>query len=297
MVTCKITSRHTVDSLLQVYCPHSALDAAEGGLTDWLADIVTGEPATAPEHQERGEEEPAAETEREGEYKEDGEAENDPFVDSSKRPVFMLQHHPSHKLLGPNPDLLLNAVEHTREPIHPLNTPVEGHERAGAGRIVCFRQPQALSALIERIARGVGNPKGFPIAVPQGRAVDSISISSVGICAGSGASLLAGRDVDLLFTGELPHHEALAAIERGQCVVTLFHSNTERGFLHAVLRAQLQASVKEEWEALRTELKQQLPQDGSADDVREALDDGSVVVDCSERDRDPYGIVISKAEA
>ena len=38
-------------SPLQVYCPHTAVDAAPGGLGDWLADIVTGtlgdpEPAT-----------------------------------------------------------------------------------------------------------------------------------------------------------------------------------------------------------------------------------------------------------
>jgi len=296
MVTRKITLCYTADMLHQVYCPHSALDAAEGGLTDWLADIVTGEPATAPEHQEGGEEEPAAETEKEGEHQEDGAAETDPFVDASKRPVFMLSHHPSHKLAGPNPDLLLNAVAHTRTPIQPLTTPVAGHARGGAGRIVRFAQPQRLDALIERIARGVGNPKGFPIAVPQGRAVESVRVASVGICAGSGAALLAGLDVDLLFTGELPHHEALAAIEAGRCVVALFHSNTERGFLHAVLRERLLAKVRDEWEVLRKELKQQLPSDGSSDDVREALEDGSVVVDCSERDRDPYGIVISKEE-
>jgi len=208
----------------------------------------------------------------------------------------MLQHHPSHKLLPPKPDLLLNSVEHTREPIHPLDPPIPGHERAGAGRIVRFKTPQPLEAIIERIARGVGNPKGFPIAIPQGKSVESIDISSVGICAGSGASLLGGLDVDLLFTGELSHHDALAAIEKGRCVVTLFHSNTERGFLHSVLKGQLQAKVKAEWEALRAELRKELPQDGSADDVHEALDDESVVVDCSERDRDPYGIVISKAE-
>lgn len=208
----------------------------------------------------------------------------------------MLQHHPSQKLLGPKPDLLLNSLQHTREVIQKIDPPVNGHEGAGAGRIVRFHQPQSLVSIIERIARGVGNPKGFPIAIPQGRSVDSISISSVGICAGSGSSLLRGLDVDLLFTGELAHHDALAAIEKGQCVVTLFHSNTERGFLHTVLREQLQVKVKEEWEALRKGLKKEFPADGTEMDVQEGLDDESVVVDCSERDRDPYGIVISKAE-
>ena len=41
----------TANFRLQVYSPHTAVDAAPGGLGDWLADIVTGtlsdpEPAT-----------------------------------------------------------------------------------------------------------------------------------------------------------------------------------------------------------------------------------------------------------
>jgi putative NIF3 family GTP cyclohydrolase 1 type 2 len=162
------------------------------------------------------------------------------------------------------------------------------------GRIVRFKKPQPLSSIIERIACGVGNPKGFPIAIPQSSNIDSISISSVGICAGSGGSLLSPlKDVDLLFTGELPHHEALAAIERGQCVIALFHSNTERGFLHSLLKTQLLAKVKEEWEAVRKEEREkgELPEE-----VLEALEDEDVSVEVSERDRDPYGIVIAKSE-
>jgi hypothetical protein len=102
--------------------------------------------------------------------------------------------------------------------------------------------------------------------------------------------LSALRDVDLLFTGEMSHHEALAAIERGQCVITLFHSNSERGFLHAVLRDQLEKRLKEEWDRVREE-------DKSGKDVSEELlnllNDDEVVVEISEQDRDPYGIVIA----
>lgn len=28
---------------ISVYCPHTAVDAAPGGLNDWLADVVTGQ--------------------------------------------------------------------------------------------------------------------------------------------------------------------------------------------------------------------------------------------------------------
>lgn len=55
--------------------------------------------------------------------------------------------------------------------------------------------------------------------------------------------MLNGLDVDLLFTGELSHHEALAAIEQGKSVITVFHSNSERLFLHDNLRGQLGGAI------------------------------------------------------
>ena len=119
------------------------------------------------------------------------------------------------------------------------------------GRIVRLSEPVPLPDIIDRIGLGLGNPKGFPIAVPQGKQAGDMMIRSIGICAGSGGHLFgemekAGEEVDLLFTGELSHHEALAAIEKGKCVICLFHSNTERGFLHSVLKVQLEATIAEE---------------------------------------------------
>ncbi len=163
------------------------------------------------------------------------------------------------------------------------------------GRIVRFSSPQRLTDIIDRISRGLGNPKGFPIAIPQGSSIDIIAVSSVGICAGSGGSLFKDLDVDLLFTGELSHHEALAAIEKGQCVICMFHSNTERGFLHSVLREKLEACVEEEWRAKRARMGEEIGR-GQFQVLGEALRDESVSVAVSERDRDPYGVLISKGE-
>jgi len=56
--------------------------------------------------------------------------------------------------------------------------------------------------------------------------------------------MLAGLDVDMLFTGELSHHEALAEIENGKVVVTAFHSNTERAFLRERMQHQLSDELK-----------------------------------------------------
>lgn len=196
------------------------------------------------------------------------------------------------EVLQTNSSCFSDSTAHTRTAIKPLD--ITDVPNAGMGRIVRFETAQKLSSIIERIARGVGNPKGFPIAVPQGSNISDIYIKSIALCAGSGGSLFAGLDdIDLLFTGELSHHEALAAIERGQCVITLFHSNTERGFLHNVLKAQLLEKVKEEWQNIR---KEELSKDGVSEELLEALEDEYVGVEVSEKDRDPYGIVIAKAE-
>jgi putative NIF3 family GTP cyclohydrolase 1 type 2 len=162
-----------------------------------------------------------------------------------------------------------------------------GFEEAGMGRLITFSQPQPLTHLIERIARGV--------AIPQNRQVEDIKISTVGICAGSGGSVLRScPSADLLFTGELSHHEALAATELGKSVVTLFHSNTERGFLHSVLREQLTKTLKQEWKRVRGE--ETAKGKDLSSEWEDALKDEEVWVEVSERDRDPYGIVILQSE-
>ena len=40
-----------------------------------------------------------------------------------------------------------------------------------------------------------------------------------------------GDDVDVLLTGEMSHHEVLAANAEGKHVILSDHSNTERGYL------------------------------------------------------------------
>ncbi|KAI5269711.1 NGG1p interacting factor 3 [Aureobasidium subglaciale] len=267
---------------ISVYSPHTAIDCAPGGLGDWLADIISGTPMSAEELAAQAEEKKEPETPSQG----------------LKRPTAQLQHHPS-QLSIKDRTLKLGNDTHTRRPITPCKVPGYENTTAGMGRIVRFNTPQPLLEIIDRIGRGLGNPKGFPIAIPQGKTMEQIDISSVAICAGSGGGSFSGlgkngeEDVDLLFTGELSHHEALAAIEQGKCVIALFHSNTERGFLHGVLKPQLENAVKEEWERVRQEEKNKA---GLSEDYLEALEDDHVEIHVSEVDRDPYGIMISKDE-
>lgn len=285
---------------ISVYSPHTAIDCAPGGLGDWLADIVSGTPSDPEEAQ--GEASPESQSRPASPTKKGPQPspleKDDPFSQPLKRPVFHLQHHPS-QLSIKDQALKLADNRHTRRPIQPCKLPGYENTGAGMGRIVRFSEPQSLLSIIDRIGLGLGNPKGFPIAIPQGKQMHEIHISSVAICAGSGGGLFAGlgkngeEDVDLLFTGELSHHEALAAIEQGKCVIALFHSNTERGFLHSVLKPQLERTIKEEWNRVRGEEKNK---PGLGDDYLEALEDDHVEVHVSEVDRDPYGIMISKNE-
>jgi putative NIF3 family GTP cyclohydrolase 1 type 2 len=176
-----------------------------------------------------------------------------------------------------------SRIAHTRTTIHPSPSPIpEGFETAGMGRLVTFSEQQPLTTLLDHISRGFGNPGALSIAVPQSQTLDSIAISTVGVCPGSGAGVLmkAGPSgpPGLLLTGELSHHDALAAIERGSVVITLFHSNTERGYLHDVMQRKLTDGLQQSWETQK----------------KKGTDEqwGDFRVDVSERDRDPYGIVV-----
>ena len=221
-----------------------------------------------------------------------------PEMKKTSRPSMMARQSTYSRPTYPKPaelektDLTPSNIGHTRSVIHPVKD-VGGFAEAGMGRLIKFESPQPLTHLIERIAEGVGSPKGFPVAIPQTRQVEDIMISSVGICAGSGHEVLKDVDADLLFTGELSHHDALAATEKGKCVVTLFHSNTERGFLGSVLKAKLTKTIKEEWKRVREEVMAEVNEKWElAEEWEDALNDEDVLVECSVRDRDPFGIVI-----
>lgn len=189
---------------------------------------------------------------------------------------------------------------HSRSTIHPspaASIP-EGFESAGAGRLVTFETPQSLTSLIDNVARGIGMPGGIPIAIPQGSSVDQIRIRTVGMCPGSGSGVLmrGGEIPDLLLTGEMSHHEALAATERGSVVISLSHTNSERGYLRSVMHPKLLEEVKQCWNALHGEAVKDGSPSLEADLVKVHHTEGEVQVSVSQADRDPYGIMIWRGD-
>ncbi|KAI8137750.1 GTP cyclohydrolase 1 type 2/Nif3 [Fennellomyces sp. T-0311] len=120
-------------------------------------------------------------------------------------------------------------------PIVPALNPPEGHEQAGTGRLFTYDDPTPLKTVIDKIKELTGLP-----FLRVAAASDSELIKTVAICAGSGSSVLSPVQADLYFSGEMGHHDVLAALAQGTSVVLCEHSNTERGYLSAVLRPKLQ---------------------------------------------------------
>jgi putative NIF3 family GTP cyclohydrolase 1 type 2 len=99
------------------------------------------------------------------------------------------------------------------------------------------------------------------------------------MCAGSGGPIVLPCPADVIFTGELSHHDALSAIEHGRIVIATFHSNSERGFLKEVMQPKLLESLREAWAEVR--------RDGGAEET----EGREVEVGVSEVDCDPYVVV------
>ncbi|KAJ5898844.1 hypothetical protein N7495_003588 [Penicillium taxi] len=244
---------------ISVYSPHTAVDTVPGGMADWLCDVVTNTFLTA---------------------------DSKPAIKDCASALYSAPIFPQPELVPLRSAKSDHQIPHTRSTIHPSPSATipEGFESAGAGRLVTFTEAQLLTSLIDHIGRGVGFPAGIPIAIPQLKSIDDIQIRTVGMCPGSGSGVLlrGGEIPDLLFTGEMSHHEALAATERGSVVISLSHSNSERGYLRGVMQNKLLHELAQQWETDRK----------TASSSEEIYDDATVDVSVSKTDRDPYGIMV-----
>ncbi|XP_063685671.1 NIF3-like protein 1 [Bolinopsis microptera] len=123
-------------------------------------------------------------------------------------------------------------------------TPTPSVLNAGMGRIITLSTPLPLTKICD-ILRGHLGIKYLRLGHADqecwARRLKSTNqqydiIKTIGICAGSGGSLLKGVDTDLYITGEMSHHEVLAVIAEGRSVLLSEHTHTERGFLVSVVK-------------------------------------------------------------
>jgi dinuclear metal center YbgI/SA1388 family protein len=103
--------------------------------------------------------------------------------------------------------------------------PLENSD-AGQGRLVTLKKPVKLKTMTDRIKKYLGL-KSVRIASPA----EDAPISTVALCAGAGTDAFKGIQADCYLTGEMSHHNALAATLSGSHVILCEHTNTERGYL------------------------------------------------------------------
>lgn len=195
---------------MSVYSPHTSLDAVEGGINDWLATLLS---------------------------------DTQTGVNGSEE----LKIVPIERL---------SLSENERK--HPRFT-----EKCGMGRLVTLPHPVPFKDLVSRIKKGL-QLEHVRVSLPSKVNTTETSLSSsssdskvssvdsnyvvqtIAICAGSGASVfrsISSSEVDVLWTGEMGHHDVLAAKAAGRSVILCEHSNTERGFLKQVLQEKLKKEI------------------------------------------------------
>ena len=261
---------------IAVYSPHTAADAATGGVNDWLADglgtgtreaihpaevlpsserfkLVTFAPATAIDAIRDAMS--AAGAGRIGDY-EACSTETDvvgtfrglegtaPAV--GRAGVFESVHERRLEMVCGAAGLAA-AIAALRD-AHPYEEPpIEVHPLAGrpdptigAGRLVTLDRPATVRTLVDRLRDHLGTDR-FSVHEPDRRRKHAV----IGLCAGSGAELMPAafdRGATLFLTGELKHHDVLDAGRRDAAVILAGHTNTERGWLK-VLRKKLRQAM------------------------------------------------------
>ena len=110
----------------------------------------------------------------------------------------------------------------------------------GLGRIGKLAEPMRLEKIIERIKKSTA-AKSLGVVGKQKRL-----IKTAAVCAGSCGKIIntvIAAGTDLYVTGELKHHQALAAQEAGLTCICLSHTGSER-FILKKFAKQLQKQLK-----------------------------------------------------
>ncbi len=142
----------------------------------------------------------------------------------------------------------LNAVVEAMKSTHPYEEPAfdciklyNNQNKFGLGRIGALEKPAPLGRIIERIKKYTG-AKTFGIIGDEKRQVKTAAVCA-GAC-GNIINMVIAAKADLYLTGELKHHQALAAQEAGLTCICLSHTVSER-FILKKFAGQLQKLAKE----------------------------------------------------
>ncbi len=134
----------------------------------------------------------------------------------------------------------LDAVVAAMKQAHPYEVPAfdilrlfEYGSRFGLGRFGPLAKPARIGQLIERIKKQTGAKAVGLVGDPKRL------VRTAAVCAGTCGKILStviANGADLYLTGELKHHEALAAQEAGLTCICLSHTVSERFMLKKLAR-------------------------------------------------------------
>jgi dinuclear metal center YbgI/SA1388 family protein len=256
---------------IAIYTPHTALDAARGGTNDVLAEVcgvVDAQPLERPigparqhklvvfvpaEHEDRVADALfAAGAGRIGAYEScsfRAPGTGTFFPTASANPVIGAQGRIERvaevRLEVVCDTRRLAAVLDALRGAHPYEEvafdvyPLSDVAALGIGRVGRFARPVTLARLVARLKRRTGARCVAFVGDPEARCARAV------IAVGAAGSLPFSQPLgpgDVIVTGEMRHHDALALERRGACAIALSHWSSERPAL-AALGAALEARV------------------------------------------------------
>lgn len=253
---------------IAVYSPHTALDAATGGLTDWLADglmpggsggdkrplqpamrrestqevkIVTFVPATTLDTIRASL--ASAGAGLIGEYEicsfshpGIGTFRGKPGTRPAAGAAEQFEQVHEHRLEMVCSRRALALALQTLRQFHPYQEPAidvyplepKPDRSVGAGRRITLDHACTLDELAERLKKHIG------VRAVQLAAAGNDPVERIGVVPGAGGSLASAAAADgcqVFVTGEMKHHEVNAALAQGLSVLLGGHTATERGYL------------------------------------------------------------------
>lgn len=224
-----------IENGIAVFSPHTALDAIKGGINDWLlspfdcdqSNIKPIEPIMVSSNQLGN-----------FDYSIHFRTQNDDIIDvfnsqfNKSKFRWIKESENAFNILC-NIDLLPNILEILGKNEISFktisSTPKLPLLEEGMGRIAKLKSPVTIKDVYEKVKKHLGL-EHLRLALSNIHMKES-KISTIGVCAGSGGSLLQQTKADVFITGEMSHHEVLDAVHKGTSVILCEHTNTERGYL------------------------------------------------------------------
>lgn len=221
-----------IENKIAIYSPHTACDAVQNGVNDWLS-LCLG-PLVKSEPIEQSYESSSNKLVKVVINKKNLEESKLLETIQSNFNVSVKEHSCKFELdiVAANHDVknLLSLISSEDQvDIKILDLCSKPLAFTGMGRLCVLQNPTHLSGLVDKVKTHL-SLQNLRLAIGDGWSIND-KIQSVALCAGSGASVLQGVSADVFLTGEMSHHEVLDAVSNNTSVILCEHSNTERGFL------------------------------------------------------------------